>query len=867
MLGQSLLHYSITGKLGEGGMGVVYKARDTHLDRFVAIKVLPPGRAGDRERIRRFTFEAKSASALNHPNIVTIYDIATDGDVTFIAREFVPGKALSDCIPRQGLPLSQTLQYAVQIADGLAKAHQAGIVHRDIKPGNIMVGEDGRVKILDFGLAKLTDPVEISVSDATRTAGAVSEEGMIVGTASYMSPEQAEGRKVDARSDIFSFGVLLYEMLSGKKPFEGDTRMATMSAVLKETPKPLSEAAHEIPRELQRVVDRCLRKDPSRRWQTMQDLRVALLDLKEESESGSLASPAKATAPQPKRWPYAAAVLALVAAIGIWQIRQKALEPAGDLVPVPLTSYPGDERDPAFSPDGNQIAFSWGPEGGVTNTFVKLIGPGDPIRLTTNAKVERMSQWSRDGKWIAFGRRSQGVNEFVVMPALGGPEKVIASSSGVYGFWTPDSQWLVVADGQPRSLFLAPVQGGEKKLLIGPLQGKGSVNAGIVAPDGRNLAVSFQTGDYRPLYAVPMATGYKVQGEPRLLVPPDWFLTSMAWTPDSKEIVFIRSIGDANAGGITYMYRVGLDGSAPKRIDYVGDNPWFLDVSLQGHRLAYTRLQRDINIHRLELDPDGSARKPSEAIVSSSRREEDASYSHDGSRIVFTSNRTGSDELWLAGSDGQKLSQLTTSVYPDATRRPRWSPDGTQIAYATRPQGVNTQDIFVISAAGGAPRQLTTDPASDSLPAWSHDGNWIYFQSNRTGTLEIWKAPSQGGPASQVTRTGASSAVESPDGQWLYFVRGGTLYRMPTAAGDEQEMGKANSFLPTSRGVYIVVKEPGGLSATLRLLPISGGAPKILGKIARPFHNGLSLSPDFKYLLFSQYDQSAADIMLVENFR
>ena len=866
MLGQSLLHYTITGKLGEGGMGVVYKARDTHLDRFVAIKVLPPGRAADRERIRRFTQEAKSASALNHPNIVTIYDIATDGEVTFIAMEFVPGKALSDCIPRQGLPLAQTLQYAVQIADGLAQAHQAGIVHRDIKPGNIMVGEDGRVKILDFGLAKLTDPVELSASDATRTAGAVSEEGMIVGTAAYMSPEQAEGRKVDARSDIFSFGILLYEMLAGKKPFEGDTRMATISAVLRETPKPLSEAAHEIPRELQRVVDRCLRKDPSRRWQTMQDLRVALLDLKEESESGSLASPAKA-AVATKRWPYAAAVLAVVAALGVWQFRPKAPEPAGDLVPVPLTVYPGDERDPAFSPDGNQIAFSMGPEGGVTNTFLKLIGPGDPIRLTTSASSERMSQWSRDGKWIAFGRRGRGVNDFVVMPALGGPEKVIVRSIATYITWTPDSQWLVITDGEPRSLFLVPLQGGEKKLLIGPLQGKDSVNAGTVSPDGRHLAVNFQTGDYRPLYAVPLATGYRAQGEPRLLVPPDWVVGSRAWTPDSKEIVFIRAIGDANAGGITYMYRVGLDGSAPKRIDYVGDNPWFLDVSLQGHRLAYTRLQRDINIHRLELDTDGTIRKTSEAIASSSRREENASYSPDGSRIVLTSNRTGSDELWLAGSDGQKLSQLTTSLYPDATRSPRWSPDGTQIAYATRPQGMNAPDIFVIPAAGGTPRQLTTDPGGDSLPAWSHDGKSIYFSSNRTGKVEIWKVPSEGGQASQVTRAGGIAPVESPDGQWLYFARGGTLYRMPSVGGDEQEVAKANSFLPTSRGVYAIVSDPGGRTATVRLLPISGGVPKILGKIARPFHNGLSLSPDFKYLLVSQYDVSSADIMLVENFR
>src|SRR4030095_7741968 len=242
MMGRRLLHYEVVEKLGEGGMGVVYKARDTHLDRFVALKVLPPDRVNNEERKRRFIQEAKAASALNHPNIVTIYDIATDQNTTFIAMEFVPGKTLAEAIPRQGLALAPVLHYAVQIADGLARAHQASIIHRDLKPGNIMISDDGRVRILDFGLAKLADP-SIESNDATRTLASNSapktHEGMVVGTAAYMSPEQAEGRTVDRRTDIFSFGVLLYEMLTGRRPFLGQSRLQTLSAIVNESPRPL----------------------------------------------------------------------------------------------------------------------------------------------------------------------------------------------------------------------------------------------------------------------------------------------------------------------------------------------------------------------------------------------------------------------------------------------------------------------------------------------------------------------------------------------------------------------------------------------------------------------------------------------------
>src|SRR6266849_2514234 len=269
MIGRTVLHYQIVETLGRGGMGVVYKARDTHLDRFVAIKVLPAEKVADPERKRRFVQEAKAASSLNHPNIVHIYDIAEADGIPFIAMEYVLGKTLGEITGRKGLRVAVALRYGVQIAEALDKAHSAGIIHRDLKPSNIMVTADGLVKVLDFGLAKLTEPSRGDAGE-TRTLKEEkpdTEEGTILGTVAYMSPEQAEGKEIDARSDIFSFGAVLYEMVTGKRAFHGDSKLSTLSAILKEDPKPVSSIVTDVPRDLEKIISQCVRKDPDRRFQ------------------------------------------------------------------------------------------------------------------------------------------------------------------------------------------------------------------------------------------------------------------------------------------------------------------------------------------------------------------------------------------------------------------------------------------------------------------------------------------------------------------------------------------------------------------------------------------------------------------------
>jgi serine/threonine protein kinase len=261
-MGRTLSHYELVEEIGKGGMGVVYRARDTRLDRFVAIKLLPPEQMANPDRKRRFVQEAKAASALNHPNIVTIHEIDADDGADFIVMEHVDGSPLNRLIPEHGLAVAQTLTYAVQIADALAAAHTAGIVHRDIKPGNIMVTPAGRVKVLDFGLAKLLE--QTGSEDATITAEAATRAGTIVGTVAYASPEQIEAKPVDARTDVFSFGAVLYEMLTGRRPFQGESQLSTMAAVLRDRPEPLTASRADVPREVSRILERCLEKNRNR---------------------------------------------------------------------------------------------------------------------------------------------------------------------------------------------------------------------------------------------------------------------------------------------------------------------------------------------------------------------------------------------------------------------------------------------------------------------------------------------------------------------------------------------------------------------------------------------------------------------------
>ncbi len=338
MAPRSVLHYRLLQKIGAGGMGEVYKARDDRLNRLVAIKLLSENKADDPERRRRFFQEAHAASSLNHPNIITIHDIVSDGQEPCIVLEYVDGKTLADVIPKEGLPISQILRFGVQLADALNVVHGAGIVHRDLKPGNIMVTNAGLVKVLDFGLAKLVETVPESQFEATvkMRAADFTVEGSILGTVSYMSPEQAQGKRVDARSDIFSFGAVLYEMTTGWRAFEGDSAISTLSAILRDDPTPISQVTPGVPARLQEIINRCLRKNPDERWQTMREISTELSALTQESDSGTLYAPqiaaAKPPSPRKASWLVVAGIVVVIAD-GWWWAGHRQTQPPAAIVP------------------------------------------------------------------------------------------------------------------------------------------------------------------------------------------------------------------------------------------------------------------------------------------------------------------------------------------------------------------------------------------------------------------------------------------------------------------------------------------------------------------------------------------------------
>jgi Tol biopolymer transport system component/tRNA A-37 threonylcarbamoyl transferase component Bud32 len=878
MIGQTLGHYRIEAKLGEGGMGVVYKARDIHLDRFVAIKILPAKWVADPERKRRFVQEAKAASALSHPNIVIIHDIDQSGGVDFIAMEYVLGKTLDQMVPRTGLPLSPALKYGIQIADALSRAHAAGIVHRDLKPSNIMVDEHGLVKLLDFGLAKLTENTELDELALTETMKAHTAEATIVGTPAYMSPEQAEGKKVDERGDIFSFGSVLYEMLTGRRTFRGDSNLSTLAAIIHKEPDPLPA---DIPHDLARLVVRCLRKDPNRRFQHMKDLKVELEELKEESDSGQLAVAPFAKREPRRRLAWRAAALAVLAGavLGIWLLRPRTKTPATPVRAVPLTSYPGGEMFPTLSPDGNQVAFVWDREKqDDSDIYVKPVGPGPPIRLTDNPAEDLSPAWSPDGRWIAFVRMASGKLQIILIPPLGGPERVLAEMdstrneySGPWLAWTPDGKWLAgpfaEASDKPPAVFLFSIESGEKRRITSPPANILSDVSPAISPDGHSLAfVRQRSNTANDLYVLRLTSSLTTEGEPRKLAPETGTLRGAVWTADGRAIIY-------SLDGV--LWRVAATGTAiPEQLAFASNSALDPAISWTRRRLVYSWGYSEINIWRLDLAGPTQAASRS-ALISSSRTDSWPEYSPDAGRIVFESNRSGSEEIWTCHSDGSNCSQLTS--FGGLVHNPRWSPDGRFIVFDSRRAGQG--DLFVIGADGGKAQQLTTDPSSDTQPSWSQDGRWIYFTSLRTGQYQVWKMPwasgsAREGDAVQVTKKGGYVALESPDGQFIYYANRRDdpgLWRVPTPGGEETEILPAlaypKSFAVTERGIYFVPPWKTGEKPSIQFFDLATGKTFTVAAIDNLVADRIVVSPDGRSLLYEQVDQYVRDLMLVENFR
>ncbi len=822
MTGSTVGHYEIQEKLGEGGMGVVYKARDVLLNRSAALKFLPTDNAGQtepEEKRRRFVQEAQSASALNHPNIITIYEVAKAGDRDFIAMELVQGQPLDKMIGRKPLPLNTAIACGIQIADALAAAHAAGIVHRDLKPGNVMVGDSGRVKVLDFGLAKLMAGAA-SAPDVSQTVLAESPktvQGTIMGTVAYMSPEQAEGKPVDHRSDIFSFGALLYEMLTARRAFQGESTVSTLAAILTTEPAPLSADASGLPRELVRIVSRCMRKQPEKRWQSIADVRIALEELKQDLDAGRLDAPPASVPARRLLWiPVAAAAMGAAALTGLLAWRARPAAPAADLWRVSrLTADSGASLFPAISRDGKLVTYvSDRATPDSMDLWVQQIETGDPVQLTKGLGACRDPAFSPDASKIVLhcGAEPGGI---YVVPTFGGLPKLLGE--GELPQFSPDGSQISYrasrsgSNTAPRIWILPATGGAGKEIKIGetvrdiggtPIwspDGKGllfigfgsqangvderdwyhlSIDTGPVAPTGarqrleavgldlgRNLAVTpggvlFANGniDSTNIYRMPLdATLQKVTADPIPLIVGAGFNFSPTASQDGRRITFaVGSNMTTNVWRVPIDAKTGQASGTAVRVTNGLDPSLVPSPSRDAKRVAYlggSRRSPEIHVRDLETGKDQR--------LTDAKDWSFVTLSPDGSTIAFSSDlRIGSAVYSVPASGG-----VPKKVCGSCGRPVEWFPDKTKILLDNA--GAQHREIHILDAASGQTTPLLKHSEfSVTMPRLSPDGKFIAFSQIRTGRARhIYVVPFTGEPVAEK--------------DWTLVIDGSNLDRQP----------------------------------------------------------------------------------------
>jgi len=875
--GARLGPYEVVAPLGAGGMGEVYRARDSRLGREVAVKVIAGGREIDPQRLRRFADEARAAGALNHPNVLAVFDTGLDADPPYVVFELLEGLTLRHRLQQGPLPARKAVEYAAQVCDGLAAAHEKGIVHRDLKPENLFVTRDGRVKILDFGLARLGESAGAADAPGTSTPTAT-VPGMLLGTVAYMSPEQARGGTADSRSDIFALGATLYEMVCGRPAFLRSTAADTLSAILNHDPPALVPSSdNTVPAALGPILCRCMEKDPAQRFQGARDLGFALRVLSGATTSD--VADTRSALPRVRRWLLPLVVAAVVAVAASYLLRRSPRPPTEPLRPIPFTAFRGQEVAPSFSPDGSQIAFAWTGEDevreGLFHLYVKAIGGEKPLRLTAQPGEWIAPAWSPDGRRIAFTRGGRNAPGIYLVPALGGQERKILDArslnfsyylGGVLS-WSPDGRLLAFADWDAA----LPVLPGISVLDVETLK-KRRLDAASpdcqrtwipsFSPDGKFLAVACTLSEGRERLFVMSATGGG--GRPVLAAPAD--LSGLAWTADGRFLVFTAE-GD--------LWRVRAEGGEAEKL-LAGRDAQLPTVSLEGQRLAYTQQVYNTNIWRLPLADATRASGLPERLVSSSRSQRHPAFSPDGSRLAFESTRSGALEIWMCAADGSDPVQLTSFGGP-VTGSPQWSPDGAQIVFDSRAPGDSA--LYAVGPEGGPPRRLNTGVGDSSTPAWSRDGHFIYFTAPAAGTVQIFRRRAEGGPAFQITKQGGFYPHPSPDGRRVYYAHDSDRSEIWSASvdgGDEQRVSGVpprstkwqTDWQVSASGIYFLegdLPRPG-----IHFLDFASGRTKRVADIlGRPetWGGGLALSPDGRSLLFSQIDEIASDIMLIERFR
>jgi eukaryotic-like serine/threonine-protein kinase len=828
--------YEIVGPVGAGGMGEVYRARDARLQRDVAIKILPEGLSQDRSAVARFQREAQAASALNHPHILNIYEVGCVDARDYIAMELVAGETLRDRIARDR-DLASMLDILIQVGDALGRAHEANIVHRDLKPDNIMVTPDGYAKVLDFGLAKLLLRVPDSDAPTVKAGTDETKIGTFVGTAGYASPEQARGEQVDARSDIFSFGCIAYEAVTGERAFRGETALQTLTLILTIEPPPMRKSNARVPAELQRAIAKCLAKDREQRYASMNDAVAALRGVRERMRDAGV-----------RRLP----------------------------VLTQLTFDKAIEQFPAISADGARVVFSRD-VGKVRKLFMTVISEGGEEPVTDGAHDDIQASWSPDGGKLLFVRsrepgeriepgdvfgRYHGGDIWLLDLASGKTSLIVRDAANPS--WSPDGAriafdaglsgpWRIwIADARGRNLAQATIDDTDAVHHVRPRW----------SPDGRHVVFQNLEGTKFDIRAADLQT------KRMTWVTNDYTMDlHPVWAPSGDAIYFSSYRG----GGIN-VWRIPVDddGTPLGSMEQVTAGPGHdvdLDVAASG-RLVCAILKQNADIWRLPVDPaTGAAAGAPEPVIATTRENTRGAWSPDGASLAFSSDRGGAMNLWLLDGAG-RTRPITRGAGSDY--QPNWSPDGKSLAFFSGRGGA--LDIWRVEIATGETAQLTHGEGVHINPFFSPDGAKIAFQSDRDGRLELWVMNADGSDARQLTDVGIVGHFMrwSRDGKRIYF-------RSPTGAkprtmtvsldgGDPEPTapvigGSHMSLSPDESMVMDVVGH-----RVLWVSPLRDGEPRRVfefddadSRIDYPVW-----SPDGRWILFDRFTPHSGDVWMVE---
>ena len=861
MIGQTLAHYKILEKIGSGGMGEVWKAYDPKLQRTVAIKVL---KNPTEDAATNILAEARAVSALNHPHICTIHDVGQTGTQSFIIMEYVEGRPLSELIPADGLPQETVIRYGLQIADALAHAHHHGIVHRDLKSANVVITPEAQVKLIDFGIA-----VSLSEADADAVTRTQASPVAPAGTLTYMAPEVLNGAEASARSDIWALGVLLYEMASGRLPFDGKTPLEVVSAIAKETPGALPA---RVPAGLRGIIQRCLQKEPGSRYSNLAFVQGALEAT--QSDAAVAQPPGIAIARRFTGWWLAAATVVAVAIGSRYWLQPKADSSVVPRLadPVQVTSAVGVEGRPDWSPDGRTLVYESN-QSGNWDIWVTQVGAGPPVNRTAEFPTdERRPRWSPDGSQIAFTSSLQGPGCFI-MSSLGGdtPRRVTTSAAGlVHGVaWSANGTEL--ACSLDTSVEITNVQTGESRSLALPPSTGGGYDLSW-SPDDRFLAyvdATTETDEVTRLWVVRAADG---QAFP--VTDGRWNDWSPHWARDRRALDFV-----SNRGGRMDLWRqslteAGTPAGRPEALTTaVGmqSAAWSQDA----HRVAYATGGRVANVWRVPLLDDRVANwSHAEQLTFDQAFIEYIDVSSDGQYLVFSSNRGGNQDLWALSLEDRRLRPITTDPTPDWA--PRWSPNGELLTFYAYRSG--NRDIWVMPVAGGQARQLTSNEAVDVAPAWSPDGSRIAFHSFRSSPPTLWTLALDGSEEEERSIDTGGFAVFPiwSDGNSLLYWGSGRdggsgIWQIDLGNGSQRLLVP---FAPEALyEATVFTLEPGGhwlyfildRSGTLAAMPMEGGNVRALAKLEdRPGHlGGYALTSDGKYLYFA-WEEDLGDIWVMD---